>query len=222
MLRRRDAAPAGDDPDLFGERHVRYVDKVHESIALNDRPGPCVIISASGMCEAGRVLHHLKHNIEDPRSTILIVGFQAPDTLGRRLVDRRPEVRILGRTLPAEGRGGRPQRPVEPRRPRRPGAEPRPAGGRGGARPAGPRRAGPGRGAGGGAAGRGSPTWRSRSGATRWRCEQWIGLERFPHDCSGGGTGVSPVRTGETPVPPDYGRYTHARAALTCEPSCLA
>jgi metallo-beta-lactamase family protein len=51
------------------------------------------------MCEAGRILHHLKHNIEDPRSTILIVGFQAPDTLGRRLVDRRPEVRILGRSF---------------------------------------------------------------------------------------------------------------------------
>ena len=84
-------------PDLFGDRRVRYVDKVHESIALNDRPEPCVIISASGMCEAGRILHHLKHNIEDPRSTILIVGFQAPDTLGRRLVERRPEVRILGR-----------------------------------------------------------------------------------------------------------------------------
>ena len=51
------------------------------------------------MCEAGRILHHLKHNIEDPRSTILIVGYQAPDTLGRRLVERRPEVRILGRTF---------------------------------------------------------------------------------------------------------------------------
>jgi metallo-beta-lactamase family protein len=87
-------------PDLFGEQHIRYVDKVHESIALNDRPGPCVIISASGMCEAGRVVHHIKHNIEDPRSTILIVGYQAPDTLGRRLVERRPEVRILGRMFP--------------------------------------------------------------------------------------------------------------------------
>jgi metallo-beta-lactamase family protein len=85
-------------PDLFGERHVKYVEKVHDSIALNSRPGPCVIISASGMCEAGRILHHLKHNIEDPRSTILIVGYQAADTLGRRLVERRPEVRILGRT----------------------------------------------------------------------------------------------------------------------------
>jgi metallo-beta-lactamase family protein len=86
-------------PDLFGERHVRYVDKVHESIALNDRREPCVIISASGMCEGGRVLHHLKHNIEDPRSTVLIASYQAADTLGRRLVERRPEVRILGRAL---------------------------------------------------------------------------------------------------------------------------
>jgi metallo-beta-lactamase family protein len=89
-----------DNPDLFGDRHVRYVDKVHESIELNSRPEPCVIISASGMCEGGRVLHHLKHNIEDPRSTILIAGYQAPDTLGRRLVERRPEVRILGRMFP--------------------------------------------------------------------------------------------------------------------------
>jgi len=92
------------DPDLFGERWVHYVDRVHDSIALNDRPGPCVIVSASGMCEAGRILHHLKHHIEDARTTILIAGFQAPDTLGRRLVERRPEVRILGRlfTVKAE------------------------------------------------------------------------------------------------------------------------
>jgi metallo-beta-lactamase family protein len=86
-------------PELFGGGWVRYVERVSESIALNDRPGPCVIISASGMCEAGRVLHHLKHNIQDARNTILIAGFQAPDTLGRRLVERRPEVRILGRPL---------------------------------------------------------------------------------------------------------------------------
>jgi metallo-beta-lactamase family protein len=88
-----------EQPDLFGEQHVRYVEKVHDSIALNGMREPCVIISASGMCEGGRILHHLKHNLEDPRSTVLIVGYQAPDTLGRRLVERRPEVRILGRTL---------------------------------------------------------------------------------------------------------------------------
>jgi metallo-beta-lactamase family protein len=86
-------------PDLFGEERISYVDKVHDSIALNDLVGAAVIISASGMCEAGRILHHLKHHIEDPRSTILIVGYQAEHTLGRRLVERRPEVRILGRTF---------------------------------------------------------------------------------------------------------------------------
>jgi metallo-beta-lactamase family protein len=88
-----------EQPDLFGEEWIHYVEKVHESIALNKQPGPCVIISASGMCEAGRILHHLKHNIEDPRSTILIIGYQAEGTLGRRLVERQREVRILGRTF---------------------------------------------------------------------------------------------------------------------------
>ncbi len=86
-------------PDLFGEQRIRYVDKVHESIGMNKQTGPSIIISASGMCEAGRILHHLKHNIEDPRATILIVGYQAPDTLGRRIVERRPQLRILGRSF---------------------------------------------------------------------------------------------------------------------------
>jgi metallo-beta-lactamase family protein len=84
-------------PDLFGSRRVHYIESVHESIELNDYSGPCVIIAASGMCEAGRILHHLKHNLEDQRNTILIAGYQAEHTLGRRLVERQPEVRILGR-----------------------------------------------------------------------------------------------------------------------------
>ncbi len=84
-------------PDLFGEQHIRYVETVNESIALNRHEGPCIIISASGMCEAGRVLHHLKNNIENPVNTILIVGYQAEHTLGHRIVERQPKVRILGR-----------------------------------------------------------------------------------------------------------------------------
>jgi metallo-beta-lactamase family protein len=92
----------GRDADLFGAKWVHYVEKVHDSIALNRRPGPCVIVSSSGMCEAGRVLHHLKHNLADARNTVLIAGFQAPDTLGRRLVERRPEVRVLGKTVPVK------------------------------------------------------------------------------------------------------------------------
>jgi metallo-beta-lactamase family protein len=87
-------------PELFGEQHIRYVERVDESIALNGRPGPCVIISASGMCEAGRVLHHLKHNVGDPKNTVLIAGYQAEGTLGRRIVERQPELRILGRAYP--------------------------------------------------------------------------------------------------------------------------
>ena len=58
--------------------------------------GPMIIISASGMAETGRILHHLKNNIEDPRNMILIVSWQAPDTLGRRLADRAERVRIFG------------------------------------------------------------------------------------------------------------------------------
>jgi metallo-beta-lactamase family protein len=88
------------DPDLFGGRRVRYIESVHESIALNRMTEPCVIISASGMCEAGRILHHLKHNIDNPKNTVLIAGYQAEHTLGRRIVERRPEVRVLGRLVP--------------------------------------------------------------------------------------------------------------------------
>ncbi|AWM41989.1 Ribonuclease [Gemmata obscuriglobus] len=90
----------GAHPDLFGEKHVRYVETVNESVKLNRFDRPCVIISASGMCEAGRVQHHLKHALGDARNTVLIAGYQAADTLGRRLVERRPEVRILGRLCP--------------------------------------------------------------------------------------------------------------------------
>jgi metallo-beta-lactamase family protein len=88
------------DPDLFGGKRIHYLHGVEESKALNDQPGPAVIIAASGMCEAGRILHHLKHHVADPRTTVLMVGFQAPNTLGRRLIDHQPEVRILDRIYP--------------------------------------------------------------------------------------------------------------------------
>ncbi len=84
----------GGDP--LGMRRVKLVRDAEESKRLNDRTGTFVTISASGMCEAGRVLHHLRHTVEDPRHTIVIVGYQAEGTLGKRLVDRREEVRILG------------------------------------------------------------------------------------------------------------------------------
>jgi len=75
---------------------MRYTRSTNESKELNFLREPAVIISASGMAEAGRILHHLKNNVEDSRNTILIVGWQAPHTLGRRLVEKQPEVKILG------------------------------------------------------------------------------------------------------------------------------
>jgi metallo-beta-lactamase family protein len=75
---------------------LKYVSSVEESKKLNDMKGSMVIISASGMAETGRILHHLRNNIENPANTILIVGWQAPDTLGRRLAERDPHVRIFG------------------------------------------------------------------------------------------------------------------------------
>ncbi len=81
---------------MFGFKGMRYVTKVEESMKLNELREPAVIIASSGMCEAGRILHHLRNNCEDPRNTILIVGFQGQHTLGRRIVERRPRIRVLG------------------------------------------------------------------------------------------------------------------------------
>ena len=86
--------------DLFTCGACRYTRSVEESKALHDQPEPMIIVSASGMCEVGRILHHLKNNIEDPRNTLLIVGYQAEHTLGRRLVEKARQVRIFGETYP--------------------------------------------------------------------------------------------------------------------------
>ncbi len=75
---------------------LTYIRSVEESKALNERDEPMIIISASGMAETGRILHHLKNNIGDPRNTVLIVSWQAPDTLGRRLAEGQKMVRIFG------------------------------------------------------------------------------------------------------------------------------
>jgi len=91
MLRR---ISANDDP--FGTKRIRYITDVVDSKKLNGDPRPMVIISASGMCEAGRILHHLRNNIQNPSNTVLIVGYAAKNTLGRRIVEREPFVRIFG------------------------------------------------------------------------------------------------------------------------------
>ncbi|HTU45415.1 MAG TPA: MBL fold metallo-hydrolase [Bryobacteraceae bacterium] len=85
--------------DPFGFHRLRYLREASESKALNDLRTPFVVISASGMCEGGRILHHLRNGIEDPRNLILITGFQAANTLGRRLVERHPEVKIFGEPM---------------------------------------------------------------------------------------------------------------------------
>ena len=92
----------GDNPLEFpGLKFTRTAD---ESKALNERDEPSIIISASGMCEVGRIKHHLKHNIWNPKSTILFVGYQAPGTLGRTIVDGAKTVKIFGEEFSVRAR----------------------------------------------------------------------------------------------------------------------
>lgn len=85
------------DKDPFSFSGLTYIATQEESIEINHREGAFVVIAASGMCENGRVLHHLKHSVENPSNTIAIIGFQAEHTLGRRIVERQPYVKIFDR-----------------------------------------------------------------------------------------------------------------------------
>lgn len=85
-----------DDNNPFGFGRLQYTQSVEQSKALNSLKVPAIILSASGMLEGGRILHHLRNRIEDPRNTILLTSWQAPDTLGRRLIEKEPVVRIFG------------------------------------------------------------------------------------------------------------------------------
>jgi metallo-beta-lactamase family protein len=80
----------------FDFEGLEYVSDVQKSKAISQSGRSCIIIAASGMCEGGRILHHLHSAVEQAKNTILIVGFQAQHTLGRRLVERQPQVRIFG------------------------------------------------------------------------------------------------------------------------------
>ena len=83
--------------DPLGYDTVTYIKNVHQSKRLNEIKKPVIIISGSGMCENGRILHHLKNNIENPHNTIVVIGYMAEDTLGRNIVDKKKIVRIFGR-----------------------------------------------------------------------------------------------------------------------------
>ena len=85
------------DPNPFGFKNLNYVRTVEQSKSINNIKGPCIIISASGMMQAGRIKHHLNNHIEDPSTTILVVGFCAEGTLGRRIRDGADEVKIFGK-----------------------------------------------------------------------------------------------------------------------------
>ncbi len=87
-----------DSPFEFEE--LRYISSVEDSKAVSASDKPAIIISASGMCEAGRILHHLRSTVDDQKNAVLIVGYQAPHTLGRRLVERQREVKIFGVVVP--------------------------------------------------------------------------------------------------------------------------
>ena len=86
--------------DVFRFDLVRYTREASESKMLNKMRGPMIIIAASGMAESGRILHHLANGADDPRNTILIVGFQAEHTLGRRIVERQPIIKVFGDAIP--------------------------------------------------------------------------------------------------------------------------
>ena len=101
-------------PDLFDEEsrdmrracsiaaqhdHVKPTTTAEDSMKLNEAPGPCLIMAGSGMCNAGRILHHLKHGLWKRDTSVIIVGYQGEGTLGRQLVDRAEEVRIFGETI---------------------------------------------------------------------------------------------------------------------------
>jgi metallo-beta-lactamase family protein len=90
------------DPDPFGFNDLYFIQKVEDSKRLNDTSEPCIIISASGMMEAGRVKHHLANSISNPRNTVLAVGYCSPKTLGAKILRGDREVSIFGTIYPVK------------------------------------------------------------------------------------------------------------------------
>lgn len=95
-LRKETLAHFTDHDSPFDFPGLHYVTDVERSMEIDASPHPSIIIAGSGMCEGGRVLHHLRAFLGDPRATIVIVGYQAEHTLGRRIAERRTEVKVFG------------------------------------------------------------------------------------------------------------------------------
>ena len=93
-----------DKRDPFGFEGLELIRSAADSKELNQQEGPFIIISASGMCEGGRIVHHLKNNLADPRTTVLFVGYCAENTLGWKLREGHPEVTIYGETIPVRAK----------------------------------------------------------------------------------------------------------------------
>jgi metallo-beta-lactamase family protein len=86
------------DNSQLDDPPVHYIESREESDYLAEQPGPCVVIASGGMCEGGRILQHLRRNIDDPRASVVLVSYQAPDTVGAQLLEKKPTVRFHGRT----------------------------------------------------------------------------------------------------------------------------
>ncbi|MGL4424553.1 MAG: MBL fold metallo-hydrolase RNA specificity domain-containing protein, partial [Gemmataceae bacterium] len=82
---------------ILGGDGVTYIREFEDSMRLSTQPGTCIIVASSGMCDAGRIVTHLKQHVDDPRSTVALVSFQASGTTGRRLLENKPTVRFAGR-----------------------------------------------------------------------------------------------------------------------------
>ncbi len=86
-----------EDPDPFGFNSLKYIKDLSSSMALNTTKKPCIIISASGMAEAGRIKHHLANSIDKPKNSVLMVGYCAANTLGARILEKKPLISIFGK-----------------------------------------------------------------------------------------------------------------------------
>jgi len=98
----QDFLKSGDSP--FSAKHINYIDTVAESRLLNNLRGPAIIIASSGMLEGGRILHHLKNDLGNEKSTVLLTGYQAENTLGRKLESGAKRVKVLGEELEVKAR----------------------------------------------------------------------------------------------------------------------